>query len=165
MLVAVGHHGPTTVPPALADDVHLGGEEGVGVADDGADVEVVLPVLDRDVETVPALVEIGDDCVAAQVAISVDDVAAVALGEQLGVIVVAGGPRAGPRADADLGVLFRHGRSRYGWTVGECGAGSRALRTACTASGATAARGRSATPGGGRNERRGPPRHPPPTLC
>jgi hypothetical protein len=34
--------------------VDLGGEEGVGRADDGADVEVVLPVLDGDVEAVAA---------------------------------------------------------------------------------------------------------------
>ena len=54
VLVAVGDHRPAPVPAAAADDVHLGGEEGVGGADDRADVEVVLPVLDGHVEGVPA---------------------------------------------------------------------------------------------------------------
>ena len=50
-----------------------------------ADVEVVLPVLDRDVERVAARVEVGDDRLVAPVAVAVDDVAAVAVREQLGV--------------------------------------------------------------------------------
>ena len=66
VLVAVGDHRPAAVPPPPADDVHLGGQERVGVAHDRADVEVVLPVLDGDVERVPALVEVGDDRLARQ---------------------------------------------------------------------------------------------------
>jgi hypothetical protein len=50
VLVAVGDHRAAAVPAPAADDVDLGGQEGVGVAHDGADVEVVLPVLDGDVE-------------------------------------------------------------------------------------------------------------------
>ncbi len=80
VLVAVGDHRAAPVPPTVADDVHLGGEERVGGADDRADVEVVLPVLDRDVEVVPAGVEVGDDRLHRPVAVAVDDVAAVALG-------------------------------------------------------------------------------------
>ena len=91
VLVAVGDHRAAPVPAAVADDVHLGGQERVGVAHDGADVEVVLPVLDRDVERVPARVEVGDDRLAAPVAVAVDDVAGVAVGEQLGVQARVGG--------------------------------------------------------------------------
>ena len=50
VLVAVGDHGAPPVPAAPPDDVHLGGQEGVGVAHDRADVHVVLPVLDGHVE-------------------------------------------------------------------------------------------------------------------
>ena len=77
VLVAVGDHRAATVPPTLADDVHLGGEERVRGAHDRADVEVVLPVLDGDVEGVPAGVEVGDDRLEAPVAVAVDDVAPV----------------------------------------------------------------------------------------
>ena len=84
------------------------GEERVRGADDGADVEVVLPVLDRDVEVVPAGVEVGDDRLHRPVAVAVDDVAAVALGEQRRVVLLALGPGPLPRPDADLGGPVRH---------------------------------------------------------
>ena len=77
VLVAVGDHRAAPVPAPVADDVHLGGEERVGGAHDRADVEVVLPVLDRDVEVVPAGVEVGDDRLHRPVAVAVDHVAPV----------------------------------------------------------------------------------------
>ena len=92
VLVAVGDHGAAAVPPAAADDVHLGGEERVGAAHDRADVHVVLPVLDRDVEAVAAAVELGDDGVHRPVAELVDDVPRVAVGEQLPVVAGVIGP-------------------------------------------------------------------------
>ena len=92
VLVAVGDHRPAPVPAPVADDVHLGGEERVGGAHDRADVEVVLPVLDRDVEVVPAGVEVGHDRLQGPVAVAVDHVAPVALGEQPGVVLLALGP-------------------------------------------------------------------------
>ena len=96
VLVAVGDHRAAAVPAAVADDVHLGGEERVGGAHDGADVEVVLPVLDGHVEVVPAGVEVGDDRLERPVAVAVDHVAPVALGEQLRVVLLALGPAAPP---------------------------------------------------------------------
>ena len=53
VLVAVGDHRAALVPAATADDVHGVGDERVGAAHDRADVHVVLPVLDGDVERVP----------------------------------------------------------------------------------------------------------------
>ena len=53
VLVAVGDHRAAPVPTPPPDDVHLGGQERVRRPDHRADVEVVLPVLDRDVEGVP----------------------------------------------------------------------------------------------------------------
>ena len=62
----------------------------------------MTPVLDGHVERVPARVEVGDDRVVPPVAVAVLHVAPVALGEQVGVPVVALRPGSGPRADAHL---------------------------------------------------------------
>src|SRR5690606_23860902 len=86
--------------------------EGVGGAHHRADVRVVLEILDRDVQPVAGGVELGDDRLAAPVAEAVLDVAAVAVGEQLGVQARVLGPGLGVGADADL----------PGLTGGGCGA-------------------------------------------
>ena len=74
VLVTVGDHRAAAVPLPVADDVHLGGEEGVRSPDDRADVQVVLPVLDRDVERVPPPVQVRDDRLERPVAVLVDHV-------------------------------------------------------------------------------------------
>jgi hypothetical protein len=102
VLVAVGDHRAAAVPAAAAHDVDLRRQERVRVAHDRSDVEVVLPVLDRDVERVPARVEVGHDRVAPPVAVAVDDVAPVALGEQLRVKPGVVRPGLGVGADAYL---------------------------------------------------------------
>ena len=99
VLIAVGHHRTSAIPTSLAHDVHLCREERVGVAHDGADVEVVLPVLDGDVKGMPLAIEILDDGLEAPVAVAVDDVAAVAVGQELGVEAVVVGPGEGMGAD------------------------------------------------------------------
>ena len=48
--VFVGTHGATTVVFFLADDVDFCHVEGVGGADDGADVKIVFDVFDGDFE-------------------------------------------------------------------------------------------------------------------
>ena len=101
VLVAVGDHGPTTVPPTLADDVEGLGVHGVCRADDRPDVEVVAPVLDGDMEVVASRVEVGDDRLLPPVAVGVDDVAAVTVLEEVRVPVVARRPLPLPRAHAD----------------------------------------------------------------
>ena len=76
------------------------GQERVGGPHHGADVEVVLPVLDRDVERVPARVQVGHDRGDPPVPVAVDDVAGVALGQQLRVVAArrpATAPPRGPR--------------------------------------------------------------------
>src|SRR5699024_6472886 len=67
---------------------------------DRPDVEVVLPVLHRDVQGVPADVQVGDYRVHRLVAVLVDDVAPVSVAEQLRVVAVVLRPRALPWADA-----------------------------------------------------------------
>jgi hypothetical protein len=102
VLVDLGHHRAASVPAPPADEVDGGGEEGVGVAHHRADVRIVQPVLDRDVEGVTAAVEVGDDRLDPPVAVALDDVATVAAGEQLGVEPRVVRPGLGMRPDADL---------------------------------------------------------------
>jgi len=85
VLVAVRDHGAAFVPPLLADDVNPRREEGVGVTHDCANVQIVLPVLDSYVEFVALGVEIRDDCLDAPVPVAVDDIAPVAIAQQLGI--------------------------------------------------------------------------------
>ena len=101
VLVSVRHHRAAPVPAAPADDVDLGGEEGIGGAHDRADVEVVREVLDGNVEPVPALVEVLDDGLESPVAVLVDDVPPVAGQQQFPIKARVIGPRLGVRADPE----------------------------------------------------------------
>jgi hypothetical protein len=60
-------------------DVYRCSEERVCISHDGADVEVVFPVLDGDVEAVASCVEIGNDCVDRPVPVFVEHVATIAI--------------------------------------------------------------------------------------
>ena len=109
LLVPVGDHRAAAVPAAPADDVDLGGEEGVRGPDHRADVQVVLPVLDRDVERVPPSVQVRDDRVQPPVPVPVDHVAPVAVLQQLRVVARVVRPLPLPRTDPD----FRHSGLGY----------------------------------------------------
>jgi hypothetical protein len=78
VLVTIGHHCAPAIPPALADDMHLSCEEGVGGAHDTSNVEVVLPVLDCDVKPMTSVIEVSDDRSASPVPVPVDNIAPVA---------------------------------------------------------------------------------------
>lgn len=106
VLVLVRDHGAATIPAAAPNDVDLFCEERVGGADHGADVEIVLPVLDGNVEFVAAGIKLGDDRVVLPVAVLVQDVAAVAIFEKLGIPVIAGRPLALPRPHAHFVLRF-----------------------------------------------------------
>ena len=99
--VPIRDHRTTPVPAATSDDVDGRRAERVRVADDRPDVEVVVPVLDGHVEGMSPGVEVGDDRIVAPVAIAVDHVAAIAVGQQLGIEAVVVGPRLGVWTDAD----------------------------------------------------------------
>ena len=105
VLVAVGDHGPSPIPSPPADDVHLLCQERVRSTHDRADVEVMTEVLDRDVERVTPQVEVGDDRLEAPVAVAIDDVAPVTVGEKIRVQSLVVGPFADPRPDTDLSRL------------------------------------------------------------
>jgi hypothetical protein len=73
------------------------------------------------VEVVPAGVQIGDDRFPGPVAVAVDDVAAITVREQLGVVSRVRRLFADPRTDAHLGGLVltgSHGRIRYPAALG-----------------------------------------------
>ncbi len=108
MLVAVGHHRAAPVPAAATHDVDLRRHERVRRAHDGADVEVVGEVLDRDMEAVTAPVEILDDGLEQPVPVLVDHVSAVTGGEQFRVEPGLGRPRLGMRPHADRHVTDFH---------------------------------------------------------
>jgi membrane-associated protein len=85
VLVAVSDHGASTVPPPISDDVHLCGKERVGGPHDRADVRIVLEVLDRHVEGVPAFIKISDDRLHRPVAVAIHDISSVPVLEEFGV--------------------------------------------------------------------------------
>lgn len=121
VLVAIGHHRTAPVPSPAPDDVYLGGKEGVRVADDRADVEIVLPVLDADVERVAALVEVGHHGVPSPVAVAVDDVAPVTVSQE--VVVEAGvvRPWLGMRSDPDVHVSILVAVAGVDWVAFDLG--------------------------------------------
>ena len=107
-LIAVCHHRPAPVPAAPPDDVDGVHRERIGRTDDRADVGVVAEVLDRDVQRVPAPVDVGDDRFPRPIAVRVNDIAGVTVAQQHGVIAWVVGRRPWPRADT--GVLSPFGR-------------------------------------------------------
>jgi len=72
--------------------------------DDCTDVEIVLPILDRNMQWAAMGVEICADCFNSPVAILVDDVATIAVFEQFGVVLRFGWPRLRMWSNANLGI-------------------------------------------------------------
>ena len=110
VLVSVGHHGASTVPTLLADDVYFGREEGVCRSNHGPDVQIVLPVLDGNVKRVTLWVEIGDDGFDRPVSVAVENIASVAFGQECRVepIIVRPWLRVGADADTLVGQWICH---------------------------------------------------------
>jgi hypothetical protein len=61
VLVAVSDHCTAPIPALAADDVHLRSEKRIRRPDYGADIEVMLEILDRNVKGMSTFVKIGDD--------------------------------------------------------------------------------------------------------
>jgi hypothetical protein len=83
--VAVGDHGASPVPAATADDVYATNVERVGRTHHRANVEVVFPVLDRNLQDMAPGLKIGNDGTDGPVAIAIENIAPVTLFEELGV--------------------------------------------------------------------------------
>ena len=115
-LVAVGDHGAAAIPAAPADDVDGVDGERVGGAHHPADVGVVAEVLDRHMQRVSALVDVGDDRLTRPVPVGVDDVAGVAVAQQRRVVprVVGQRPRPGPTPPPERPTRWDRVRSLHG---------------------------------------------------
>ena len=102
MLVPVGHHRTAPVPAFLTDNVHFLRQKGVRGAHHGTDIQIVLPVLDRDVKIMAARIKVGDNRLHAPVTVLIHHIAAVALTQKLFIPMVALRPLALPGADSNL---------------------------------------------------------------
>ena len=99
-LVAVCDHGAAAVPAPAADDVHDVDGERICGPHHRPDVGVVSEVLDRDLKPVPTPVDVDDDRLTPPIAIRINDITAVAVLEQLGVIPRIVWSRPGPGTDS-----------------------------------------------------------------
>ena len=97
--VAIGDHRPASIPPSSTQDVHPGHVERIGGAHHRTDVEVVLPVLDGDVQWPTAGVKLGDDRLDTPVPVPINDIASVAVFQQVRVESGILRPRSRSRAD------------------------------------------------------------------
>src|SRR5699024_12278406 len=100
VLIAVGHHRAAAIPAASAHDMHGINSKDISSAHNGADISVVFEILNRDVQRVPASIDISDNRFAAPIAIGVDEVAALAIYKQYRSIVLIVGQLAVTRATA-----------------------------------------------------------------
>jgi len=103
MLVAVGDHGATFIPASAPDNVDRVGKKRVCAPDNRPDIQVVLPVLNRDMEAMAASVEIRDDGFHRPIAVLINHIARVAVGEEFCVKMIAFGPRPRPGAHSMRG--------------------------------------------------------------
>ena len=82
VLIPIRHHGAASIPLSLPDDVHGTGQEGVRIAYHGADVEIVLPILNRYVEWMATSIEIRHDRLMLPVAIAIDHIPSITGGKK-----------------------------------------------------------------------------------
>ncbi len=108
VLVAVGHHRAALVPATLPNNVDRFRSERIRSANNRANVHVVLPVLNSNMEVVPAGIKVGHDSFHAPVAVLINHIAGVAVGQQVRIPVLASRPRARsarPRANSVWGLV------------------------------------------------------------
>ncbi len=85
-LVTVSHHGAPPIPAPAPDDVHGVHSERIGRAHHRADVRVVAEIFDRDVQPVPAFVDVGDDRITRPIPVCVNDIAGVATTQEIRIV-------------------------------------------------------------------------------
>src|SRR5699024_5666660 len=103
--VFIGNHGTPTIPTTTTNDMHPGDIERVGGSHHGADIEIVLPIFDGNLERVAPGIQVSDDGLDRPVPVVVGDVATIAFGQQGVSPLLTGRPFTFPRADPDFTVL------------------------------------------------------------
>ncbi len=106
VLVAIGDHRTSAIPPLAPHNVNSLREESIRGAHDGADIRVVFEIFDCDMQRMAPLIQVCDDSLHRPVPVRINHVAAIALVEKLRVEL---GPRRArhpwvlllPRADTD----------------------------------------------------------------
>lgn len=98
-LISIGHHRAPSIPAFPTNNVNGVGEECIRRAHNRADIEIVLPVLDRYMKRVTAGVEIPDNGLNGPVPVVIHDVARITFLEQFRIKMIVSGPFALPRPD------------------------------------------------------------------
>tara|TARA_B100000073_G_scaffold104795_1_gene83999 strand:+ start:4073 stop:4525 length:453 start_codon:yes stop_codon:yes gene_type:complete len=81
MLVTVGDHRTASVPFPVTNNVHCCCQERVGISDNCADVQIMLPVFDGDMEGMASPVQVFDNSFATPIPVLVYNVSAVPISQ------------------------------------------------------------------------------------
>ena len=81
MLVTVGDHRTASVPFPITNNVHRCCQESVGISDNCADVQIMLPVFNGDVERMASPVQVFDNSFATPIPVLVYNISAVPIAQ------------------------------------------------------------------------------------
>ncbi|MNT65354.1 hypothetical protein D3C72_2033290 [compost metagenome] len=79
MKIPVSHHCPSSIPVTLTYNVHRCHIKRIGIPDNGADVHVVLPVFNRDMQIDPIFIKIALYSLDRPVAIFIFNITTIAI--------------------------------------------------------------------------------------
>jgi hypothetical protein len=105
MHVFVGHHCAAAIPSFLADDVNTLCIEGIGCSHDSSDVQIVLPILDRNMKRMSVSVEVSDDCLVRPIAIPITHISAITVFKKFGIKPWIIRPRSGKGTNSDFAIF------------------------------------------------------------
>ena len=102
MLITIRHHRTTTIPAATPNNMDLLRQHRIRSTHHRANIQVMLPILNRHMKIMAARIQISNNRVHRPVTILIHHVTAVALTQQLLIPMVTLRPRALPRAHTHL---------------------------------------------------------------
>ena len=102
MLITIRHHRTTTIPAATPNNMDLLRQHRIRSTHHRANIQVMLPILNRHMKIMAARIQVSNNCVHRPVTVLIHHVTAVALTQQLLIPMVTLGPRALPRAHTHL---------------------------------------------------------------
>jgi hypothetical protein len=101
MLIPIGNHSPTAIPPPPPNNMHSPSGKSVSRPNNSPNVVIVLKVLNSHMKLMSARIQISDNRIPTPIPISVDHIATIASSEQRGIVTITGRPFTDPRPDAD----------------------------------------------------------------